>query len=462
MKQLRMCTTVLLLVLLAGVLFACKKADSTSGAKGVTTVRVWANDAHNKVEYDQVIEKFNSGRGKEIGVQIEYTVYGANWQQALDIAVQAGEEPEVFKPGSQQAQHVLQGKLLPWTEIPGLEDHLAKYQPYHVKNSTTFGDDNVVYSIPVVKNVTGMQYNKKLLERAGYTTPPRSWAEWEEACVKISQLEPGKIFGYAVPLAYTTFYDWQVQYAAIPSVGHYFYDPLTQKYAFGDFAAYLELLRRLVEKKAMWPGIESLDDDTMRAQFSAGNIGFILGGAWNVGVLYDQFPTPEDQWDVMPMPVEDPTSCYPTMSSVGPSYSVSAQIRGKGTEFMRAVGEALLVVTGDELLSLLYTRAMNIPVRPEIAANAAAPSRYQWISFGAVNADTINQPTQPNNFLSLEGADRGTVISQCITGQARDIRAALADLDRRHNTALEKAFAAETIKKADFTSTERPVKRPMK
>lgn len=452
MKKILVVSLALLLAALNGTsVFARGSRDSggTGAAPRPITIRVWSNDAHNREEFTQIIAKFNNGRGAEIGVQIDYTVYGADYQQALDIAVRAGDEPEIFKPGNQQAQHVIQGRLLKWTEVPGIETLLKNQEPFHIKNATVFGDTNDIYSVALYQWVDGLHYNKDLLRRAGYSVPPKTWAEWEEACVTISQLEPGKIYGYAIPLGYSDYHNWMVHYPAIPSVGHYWYDYSTQKYNFSDFGPYLDLIRRLIDKKAMWPGIESLDDDQMRAQFAEGNLGFIIGGAWNVGVLYDQFPA-KVAWGVMPFPVRDSGRAYATMSSAGNSYSISAQVKNKGQDFLKAVGEVINVFCGDELQGLLYTTAKNMPLRQDVIAKAAPPARPQWGEFAAANPQVVPVPILPDYFLQLEGANNFTVFSAIITGQA-DTGTALADLDRRYNAALERAFASGVIKKEDFT-----------
>ncbi|MDR3335782.1 MAG: hypothetical protein LBT16_01130, partial [Treponema sp.] len=57
-------------------------SSPTGGGSGVTTNRVWSNDAHNKVEIVDLAAKFNDGIGKQQGINVEYTVYGADWDQA--------------------------------------------------------------------------------------------------------------------------------------------------------------------------------------------------------------------------------------------------------------------------------------------------------------------------------------------------------------------------------------------
>jgi multiple sugar transport system substrate-binding protein len=443
MKKIRFLAIVLIVSGL-GVVYARASKD-TAAADKPTVIRVWTIHAHTKDEITQMVQKFNNGRGKDINVQIDYTIYGADYQQALDIAVNAGEEPEVFTPGDQQPMMVMSGRLLPWTEIPGIEDIIKAQEPYHIINKTIF--DGVVYSVMLDQSVMGLHYNKDLLRRAGYSAPPKTWKEWEDACIAISKLEPGRIFGYAIPLQFIGFQSWMLEAAVVGSTGHFFYDFANTKYNFSDAAPYFESLRRIIDGGGMFPGIEGLDDDTMRAQFSAGNIGFIQGGSWNVGVLYDQFPA-TIEWDAAPLPVRDPSRVYATLANAGASYSVSAQVKTKG--LVAAVGETIRVLCGDETQELLYTNAKTLPARQDIVARAKVPTRFQWNSFATANPVAIPMPAMPHNFISLEGQPYRTVFSQIITGMA-PIGPTLADLDRRYNAALEKAFSDGKIKRSDFT-----------
>jgi multiple sugar transport system substrate-binding protein len=432
--------------------------DGGGSSGGVTTIRVWTIDAHNKIEYDSLIEKFNKGIGAEKGIKIEYSVYGSDWNQVMDTALATGREPELFGGPANLIQYYLEGKLLPWKEIPGIDDVLKAQEPYHVKNSSVFNGD--VYSVVLYGNYTVLHYNKRLLQRAGYSAPPKTWAEMEEMAIKISKLEPGKIYGYAIPLAFYPFYrEWMIERAAANSFGHMFYNFSQGKYQFSDYTPYFESLRRIIDAGAMFPGIESLTDDQMRAQFAEGTIGFILGGGWNVGVLYDQFPFKDpatgqpdpDGWDFAPLPVMNPNQTFAVPISAGASRYASAQLRNDKDK-LNKVGEVINLLSGDELQTLLFSTGKNMPLRPDIIANSPPSTRFQWTTYGKAAPFTVSLPEMPHGFLAPEGAEMTDVFSQIITGQiaARDIRSALVDLEKRYDAAFAQALQRGIIKREDF------------
>jgi len=425
--------------------------QSSSSGSGVTTIRVWSNDAHNKTEFDDLVAKFNAGTGAQKGIKIEYTVYGADWETAMALALETGREPEIFKGMSNLQSYVQAGKFLPWTEIPGVEGILKAQEPYHLNQFSIF--NGVPYSVVMYGWFSGLHYNKALLQRAGYSAPPKTWAEFEDMAIKISKLEPGKIYGYAMPLVWSPdFTTWMTEYMATNSIGHMFWNFTEGKFQFVDFAPYYEMLGRIRDQRAMFPGMESLSDDQQRAQFAAGNIGFIGGAGWNVGVLYEQFPfNPLDGWDYTPLPVQNANTSYAVPVAAGPAYFVSAQLKGNRDKLTK-VGEVLKLFCGDETQMLMFTAGKHIPLRADVAAKSAPSQRPQWTSYGRSAAKTVTMPSSPIDQLTPEGANRVVVIGQILTGQipVSGIRNALTDLERRYNAAFDQAVQRGQIKREDF------------
>ena len=465
MKRMKMLFCLALtLVITAGVLYAAGSSQPASGGSGssggVTTIRWWTNDAHNKVEVDQLVSKFNSGIGAQKGIKVEYTVYGADFSTAMQLALDTGREPEVFKGVSNMGNYQQQGKLLPWKEIPGIDDIIKAQAPYAVNQTSNFNGD--VYSVVLYGWYSGFHYNKSILQRAGFSAPPKTWAEFEQMAIAESKIDPGKIYGYAMPLVWSPdFTSWMTEYFAISSIGHPYYNATLDKYQFADFTPYFEMLGRIRDAGAMFPGMESLSDDQQRAQFAAGNIGFLGGAGWNVGVLYDQFPfgggdsgKPNDPngWDYAPMPVMDLNNVYATPVSAGASVFVSAQVRNDKDK-LNKVGDVLRLACGDEIQILMMSNGKNIPLRADINAKASVSERPQWTTYGRVlGPKAFTLPSFPHDYLSPEGANRVDTIAQILTGQipVSGIRAALEDLDKRYNAALQQAYDRNIIKKADF------------
>ena len=63
----------------------------------VQKITMWSNDQHDQAIIDEKIQQFNETIGKEKGIEVEYTVYGSDYYSTLDVAVSAGEGPDIFK-----------------------------------------------------------------------------------------------------------------------------------------------------------------------------------------------------------------------------------------------------------------------------------------------------------------------------------------------------------------------------
>jgi ABC-type glycerol-3-phosphate transport system substrate-binding protein len=419
-------------------------SQSSKNASGATVVRVWGNDAHNKDQYMQVIDNYNKTVGAQKNIVIEYTVYGTDYWTGLDVALAADEEPDIFKSNPKTQQFVEMGKALPLNELPDFAGYMQEFAPFQSEGWSMI--DGVVYNLPIYQATFGMAYNKDLLSRIGMSEPPKTWDEFERACIAISRLEPGKTFGTAIPLKLVDFHDNYVMVSAIPSTGHFAFDSATGRYRFSDLVPYFEMLLRIKNAGGMFPGMETLDDDTLRAQFSEGNVGFLFSGSWVVGVFYDQFPAKQD-WAIAPMPVRSLNGSFNGVAHVSTLFTVSSQVRKRGNQ--TAVAEALKLLTSKELRMLNYTMGKNIPSDPRIANDAAPAERVQWNQFAQVGATSVLKPSPPDALFSVEGDNYYTVFSQILAGVAQPA-AALADLEKRYNDALDRVVNAGRINRNSY------------
>ena len=220
-----------LLLLVSTLAIARGESDTGAATDGVTTIRVWSNDAHNTEEFDILIDRFHRGIGAQRNIRIDYTVYGADWQTAMNLAMETNREPEMFKGFTNFESYVTGGRMLPWTDIPGIEGILRNQEPFHRNQNSMF--NGVPYGVILYGWYSGFHYNKNLLQRAGIPQAPRTWAEFEDAAIRISRLEPGRIYGYAMPLVWSPdFTTWMTEFAATNSIGHMYWNFTEGRYNF--------------------------------------------------------------------------------------------------------------------------------------------------------------------------------------------------------------------------------------
>jgi ABC-type glycerol-3-phosphate transport system substrate-binding protein len=443
------CMSVCLVLLGAQFLSAGSGQESSSktGTAGkIVTIKVWTNDAHNKLERVANVEAFNKGEGAQRGIVVDYTVYGTDYYTALDLALSAGEEPHLFKD-NKTIQHIQQGKIIPLTEFPDWykTQVIDRYKPYMVEGNHLF--DGVVYSIPWGgTSYSCMAYNVPLLKSAGYDECPKTWAEFEAACIAIAKANPGKKYGVYIPLKYTNYHLYYTEPVLVPSYGHTWFDFTQGRYTFTDFAEYFEMYQRINAAGALFPGMESLDDDTARAQFSEGNIGFELENpSFNIGVFYDQFPA-KMEWKVAPIVVKDPAKSYNGLTAAGASLAVSKRCKDEGVLEQAARVHELWV--SDKMLMDLFTGGKDLPKLPDIIAKAQPSSRPQWNDTAKLTIGAVSRPDFPDSYFSVEGDDIRTAFSKIfVGGNARTI---LADLEKRYNEAFDRAIARGIVTREYF------------
>jgi multiple sugar transport system substrate-binding protein len=289
-----------------------------------------------------------------------------------------------------------------------------------------------------------------LLKRAGFDAPPKTWEEFEKACIAISRLDPGKLFGTYVPLRYPNYDTIYVTGAMAPSYGKFWFDFTSGRYCFSDMVEYFEMFQRIRDAGAMFPGIESLDDDTARAQFAEGNIGFeMINPSFNIGVFYDQFPA-KMEWATASIPVKDPGKSFNVMGGTATTLVVSR--KAKDQKLLEEVARVYDFWISDEVQMELFTNGKDLPIIPEIVQKAKPSDRPQWNDLAALAAGTVLRPNFPDGFFAVEGDSVNTAFAKIFTGaNAAQI---LSDMDRRFNAAMDQAVSRGVIKREDFIMPE--------
>ena len=79
----------LALLLAAVMVLACVPAVSLADADKVEHIVVWSDNAHEQSVRDRQVEEFNATIGKELGIVIDYTVYGTDYADTIQVAMQA-------------------------------------------------------------------------------------------------------------------------------------------------------------------------------------------------------------------------------------------------------------------------------------------------------------------------------------------------------------------------------------
>lgn len=393
------------LVMLLVVLTGCNKnnKDMING-EGYSTdnvmekIRIWSDNAHEKELRLHQIETFNSTKGKELGIEIEYTVYGSDYQDVIKTAAQNGDAPELFRPTATFIKDFVDSEfMIPITQLPGGEEMVLEYEDNLLINHHIF--DGEVYTLPYNLTTYKLIVNNELFNKAGISKYPETWQEIREAARQITEAGDGKAFGWVLGLQS----DWMIStYLIRPNgtnVGHVGFNHEIMKFEFEKFTPVIETVQEMINDGSVFPGYEGLDADAARAQFSEGRVGMISAASFDINVYNDQFPANLD-WSVIPVPAfDDEGSNYKEFTDATSLLGIGVAAKDKKEKTM----EVFKFFYSDKNAAQMYENSLYIPYRQEAIDMAISkPSKKGFEEF-AQTSNTVLMLPMPDTRLSLEG-----------------------------------------------------------
>lgn len=309
-------------LLMAVQLTACAGTGDSGGTAGTAsgsaaaggeevTLRImdWSDSIKTVREqfHKQFMEKYPN-------IKIEYTQLTVDqFKNTILTAVKSGEAPDLFPvpTGMKLSALVKDGWFQP---IEPFIDQSFKdsFIEGTFQNGTTMVDGQI-YSIPESEALPSslLFYNKKLFREAGLDpdSPPKTYSEFREAAKKITEAGKGKYYGIIEGGKQsnrwtTTAKEW----ASLGGAGLNGNSPIDL--ATGepnyDSQAVLDvfsLFAGLRDDGSFHPNTMSISAPEARALFGQGQAGFIVQGAWCIGVWNKE--NPDLEYGVMAPPVPD-------------------------------------------------------------------------------------------------------------------------------------------------------------
>lgn len=362
----------------AGCFAGCTGGNDESVTKGKADaddviVKVWSTEAGAQAVWEELVEEWNSTTGEEKNIYIDWTT--STDSQKIDVAQQNGQLPNIFNVNTNQLKKfVLTGDIMPINDLPGGEEFLEDYGQEGLEGSNY--KDGKQYSVYMNVRTAGLIINKDLFKKAGIVDKngevkaPKTISELREAAKKITN-EKEQTYGYAFPLkfglTYTTSYPLATSFEETGKENVTKYvdlDKLEVTYpGYKDMFGWLLDLR---DDGSLFPGAETLDNDTARAYFSQGKIGMFPAISWDVGVYTDQFPAQCD-WDVVEFPVLDGhehTGNYWNQRGGGMVIGSAA-----ATKNPEATMEVYKFIYSLESRTRLFERGINLSCKTDVLEN---------------------------------------------------------------------------------------------
>lgn len=159
--------------------------------------------------------------------------------------------------------------------------------------------DGVLYGVPWYVDTRLLFYRTDLLREAGFSEPPRDWAQWQAQMDAIRARSGGKRWGALLP---TNEYD---QLLALALQEHV---PLLRdggRYGNFESAGFKRALAFYVGlfKRGDVPAVTNIQVSNPWDEFGRGAFVFYLSGPWNIGEFRKRLPASrQDDWSTAPLP----------------------------------------------------------------------------------------------------------------------------------------------------------------
>lgn len=176
----------LLLTGLTGLTAAGVTACGGSDSSDSKTIEMWmppnsATDVSDKEGWDEIVAPF----AKEHGVTVNVTIVPwESYEEKYLTGISSGQGPDVgYMYLEMIGDYIARDQLIPFDEY--LTD--ADRENFIYLEQGSFQGKQ--YAMPLVVGAARvMFYNKDILSRAGVDTPPSTWDEFREACLKVQAI----------------------------------------------------------------------------------------------------------------------------------------------------------------------------------------------------------------------------------------------------------------------------------
>jgi len=222
------------------------------------------------------------------------------------------------------------------------------------KENNAYGVKPGIYGVPLDMTTIQMLYNKKLLEKAGYEAPPKTFKEFVEVSRALRRVGiAGMVSGWGEI--------WMVGCFA----SNYAFNIMGQDkvmatyrgevpYTDPDWIKVFNIFKQLVDNDMLVEGVIAKPNKEAEVDFSQERAAFAFNGSWSVNVYHKL--NPDLQYDVFSPPSVDPKSPVNIWAWAGSSLVVNERSprKDKAIAFLKWL-------TGKEQQEYLIRATNNLP-----------------------------------------------------------------------------------------------------
>ncbi|TAH67257.1 MAG: ABC transporter substrate-binding protein [Anaerolineaceae bacterium] len=295
------------LTLTMTVLVGCAKKDPVTDDKGnqsgtnsnvddkenteKVTLQLWHYISQGDLDdFEKIIDDFNTSQDR-IEVVPTYVSRDDLTKQYTMGAI-SGELPDIGEADSPDFASFIE--LGVFEDITDMVNEWGEIDQFYEGPLSTVKDaEGRIYGLPHNSNSLLMFYNKDMLEDAGYTEAPKTWAELEEVAAKVTTSDT---YGFSIAAAAnetTTFHFYPWLYSTEETISS-----LDSEGAIGA----LEFLTNMLNNGYMSKEVINWGNGDVKEAFAAGKVAMMINGTWQVPSLREADLGFE--WGVAEIPID--------------------------------------------------------------------------------------------------------------------------------------------------------------
>lgn len=406
------------------------EGGQTEGAGDVEVVTYYCGVGAYLQTLQQEVDTWNAGEGKEKGVYIQLTSDIDNYGVNLKAMMQAGNFPDIYDYAYEHQDFTANGWNVDLRDIPGLEDTIARFEPY-MQDGVNYHDGKLI-CLPLEVIPVKFAVNTDLFEKNNLELP-ETWDDVVECARVITENGDGVDYGYGFTYQWSAGFRRLAMKASYSSLGKGWWDNNNAVYDFSVYEPVMEAYAQMYQNGYMFPDPAELSIDGIRSKFAEGHVGMIVAYGYDIGVYNEQFPA-QCNWKVIDCPTYEEGEApykgvYLNRGGVGVTCGVTE-------ERMPAVAEAVKFLYSEELYKKLYATGGIIPHDPSIAETTEMEREVtNWAEMcDLTNYAAIN--LFPDNLLAVEGDNSEVTFQTIMVGDGK-FEELIPDLNERYNAAYQ-------------------------
>ncbi len=312
--------------------------------------------------------------------------------------------------------------------------------------------DGKIYSFPHSANKFDrvLYINEDLFREAGLVDQtrairiPQTWGDLRSMAKQITVSGQGKYYGIGIGIKDPKPMGWWFSLTSLAGTSSTDgFDYRTARYYFGDHPAYatmVELLLGMKDDGSVYPNEGSLDDSNIYTFFGQGKYAMFLSGSYAANNLKRDFPDFQN-YRIIPLPVPDDGLRGGLPYVIATQFYMSAQTKHPNESWLW-----LDWIASRDSQSRMVKRGLDYSVYPDLNTPENIADPKKWQAYQAITQHLVQLPFPPARnpqtarvSIKTVVPDFGDVLIGIYTGQIKDWRQALKDLDARKQAAFEDA-----------------------